>query len=57
MSLNSHIHEFNKLITNLLNLNEIFKDKHKAMLLISYLPDELDHLCTTLIHGKKNLLF
>ena len=29
----------------------------KAMLLIGSLPDELDHLCITLIHGKDKLCF
>ena len=27
------------------------------MLLIGSLPDELDHLCITLIHGKEKLSF
>ena len=28
-----------------------------AMLLIVFLPDELDHLCIILIHGKEKLSF
>ena len=57
MSISSHIDEFNKLIVDLLNLDETFKDEHKAMLLIGFLPDELDHLCIGLIHGKETLFF
>ena len=56
-SISSHIDEFNKLIADLLNLEETFKDEIKAMLLIGSLPDELDHLCITLIHGKDKLSF
>ena len=57
MSISSHIDEFNKLIIDLLNLDETFNDEREAMLLIGYLPDELDHLCITLIHGKEKLSF
>ena len=57
MSLSSYIDEFSKLIVDLLNLDETFKDKRKAMLLIGSLLDELDHLCITFIHGKEKLSF
>ena len=57
MSISFHIDEFSKLIANLLNLNETFKDEHKVMLLIGSLHDELDYLCTTIIHGKEKLSF
>ena len=57
MSLSSHINEFNKLIFDLLNLDETFKDERKDVLLIGSLPDELDHLCITLIHVKDKLYF
>ena len=57
MSISSHIDEFNKLIDDLLNLDETFKDERKVMLLISSLPDELDYLCITLIHEKEKLSF
>ena len=39
MSISSHINEFNKLIVDLLNLDETFKDERKAMLLIGSLLD------------------
>ena len=57
MSISSHVEEFNKLITDLLNLDETFKDERKTMLLIASFLDELDHLCITLIHGKEKLSF
>ena len=57
MTISSHIDEFNKLIVDLLNLDETFKDECKGMLLIGSFPDELDHLCIILIHGKKKLSF
>ena len=57
MSISSYIDEFNKLIANLLNLDETFKDERKTMLLIGSLPDELDHLSITLIHGKEKMSF
>ena len=53
MSISSHIDEFNKLIVDLLNLDETFKDERKAVLLICSIPDELDHLCITLFMGRK----
>ena len=56
MSISSHIDEFNKLIVDLLNLDETFKDECKAMLLIGSLIDELDHLCIPLFIGRKNCL-
>ena len=57
MNISDHIDEFNRLLADLLNLDETFKDEQKAMLLIGSLPDELDHLCITLIHGKEKLSF
>ena len=57
MSISSHIDEFNKLIADLLDLDETFKDEHKAMLWIGYLLNELDNLCITFIHGKEKLSF
>ena len=57
MSINDHIDNFNRLLAELLNLDENFKDEQKAMLLIGSLPDELDHLCITLIHGKEKLSY
>ena len=60
MSISSHINEFNKLIVDLLNLDETFKDECKTMLLIGSLSDEFNHLCITLVMrrgiGRKIIL-
>ncbi|KAF3613594.1 putative ETHYLENE INSENSITIVE 3-like 4 protein-like [Capsicum annuum] len=32
-----------------------FKDKDLALMLLSFLPDEFEHLETTLLHGKENV--
>ncbi|KAH9742736.1 hypothetical protein KPL70_003051 [Citrus sinensis] len=57
MSMNDHVNSFNKILADLLNLNERFKDEDKALLLLNFLPDEYDHLTTTLFHGKDNVTF
>ena len=57
MSINSHIDEFNKLIVDLLNLYETFKDERKVMLFIGSLPNDFDHRYITLIHEKEKLSF
>ena len=57
MSISSHIDESNKLIADLLHLDETFEDEHKALLLIGSPIDELDNLCIILIHGKEKLSF
>ena len=57
MNISSHIDEFNKLNVDLLNLEETFKDERKTMLLFGSFPDELDHICMTLIHRKEKLSF
>lgn len=51
-SMNDHITAFNQLVENLLNLDETFKDEDLALMLLSSLPDEFEHLETTLLHGK-----
>ena len=55
--INDHIALFNKLVANLLNLEENVKNEDKALLLLTSLPDEYDHLVTTLIHGKDKVIF
>ncbi|PON41859.1 hypothetical protein PanWU01x14_286250 [Parasponia andersonii] len=56
-TISDHIDTFNQLIADLLNLDETFKDEDKTMLLIGSFPDELDHLCITLLHGNEKLFF
>ncbi|KAG8488232.1 hypothetical protein CXB51_018792 [Gossypium anomalum] len=42
---------------DLLNLDKKFEDEDKALLLLNSLPDEYDHLTTTLLHGKDTITF
>ena len=53
----SHLDAFNKLIADLLNLDEDVKDEDKALILLNSLPDSYDHLATTLIYGKDTIIF
>ena len=57
MSMNDHMNSFNKILADLLNLDEKFKDEDKALLLLDSLPNEYDHLTTNLFHGKDNVTF
>lgn len=52
MSINDHIHAFDKIVVNLLNL-----DKKKVLLLLNSLPDEYEHLTTTSLYGKDKITF
>ncbi|KAG8498395.1 hypothetical protein CXB51_006971 [Gossypium anomalum] len=56
-SMNDHVNSFNKILTDLLNLDEKFEDEDKALLLLNSLPDEYDHLTTILLHGKDTITF
>ncbi|KAE8707953.1 putative beta-1,3-galactosyltransferase 20 [Hibiscus syriacus] len=54
-SMNKHITAFNELVEDLLGMDETFKDEDLALMLLSSLPDEFEHLETTLLHGKDNV--
>ena len=51
--MNEHITAFNQLVTDLLNLDETFKDENLALMLLSSLPDEFEYLETTLLLRKR----
>ena len=53
--MNAHITMFNQLVVDLLNLDVKFKDEDLALMLLSFIPDEFEHLETTLLHGKENV--
>ncbi|KAH9679095.1 hypothetical protein KPL71_025975 [Citrus sinensis] len=55
MSMNDHVNSFNKILADLLNLDERFEDEDKALLLLNSFLDEYDHLTTTLLHGKDSV--
>ena len=52
-----HVHTFNKIINDLLQINIKFDDENKAMILLSSLPASYEHLVTTLLWGKETLEF
>ncbi|KAE8732640.1 hypothetical protein F3Y22_tig00001818pilonHSYRG00042 [Hibiscus syriacus] len=54
-NMNEHITTFNELVEDLLGMDETFKDEDLALMLLSSLPDEFEHLETTLLHGKDNV--
>ena len=55
MLINDHVNSFNRILVDFLNLDEKFKDKEKSSLLLNSLPNEYDHLTTTLLHMKNNI--
>ncbi|KAE8664469.1 hypothetical protein F3Y22_tig00112762pilonHSYRG00050 [Hibiscus syriacus] len=53
--MNEHITAFNELVAYLLGMDKTFKDEDLALMLLSSLPDEFEHLETMLLHGKDNV--
>ncbi|KAE8677291.1 Serine/threonine kinase [Hibiscus syriacus] len=54
-SMNEHITAFNELVIDLLGMDETLKDKDLALMLLSSLPNEFEHLKKMLLHGKDNV--
>ena len=48
---------FNKIITNLLNLDVKIEDEDKSLLLLNSLPESYKFLVTTLLHGITDIDF
>ncbi|KAG8480173.1 hypothetical protein CXB51_024954 [Gossypium anomalum] len=57
MSMNDHVNSFNKILADLLNLDEKYEDEDKVLFLLNSLSNEYDHLTTTLLHGKDTITF
>ncbi|KAH9802505.1 Integrase catalytic domain-containing protein [Citrus sinensis] len=57
VSMHDHVSRFEKLLTDLKNLDEDIKDEVKAMILLHSLPEEYSHFVTTLIYGKSVIIF
>ena len=57
MSLNDHMHAFDRIIANLLNLDEIIEDENKALLLLNLFLDVYENLTITLLSGKDKITF
>ncbi|PWA42942.1 Retrovirus-related Pol polyprotein from transposon TNT 1-94 [Artemisia annua] len=54
-TMNDHITSFNQLVTDLMNMDEVFKDQDLALILLGSLPEEYDFLETTLLNGKDDV--
>ncbi|KAH9648692.1 hypothetical protein KPL70_025697 [Citrus sinensis] len=48
---------FGMYVSGFANLDDKFEDEDKELLLLNSLPEEYDHLTTTLLHGKDNVTF
>ncbi|KAL7181375.1 hypothetical protein ACSBR1_040290 [Camellia fascicularis] len=55
--MNEHLNNFNKILTDLKNLDDHIGDEDKALLLLNSLPDSYDHLTTTLLYGKEKIKY
>ncbi|PWA83183.1 Retrovirus-related Pol polyprotein from transposon TNT 1-94 [Artemisia annua] len=54
-TMNDHITSFNQLVTDLKNMDEVFKDQDLALILLGPLPEEYELLETTLLNGKDDV--
>lgn len=54
-TMQEHLTEYNKILADLRNLDVDILDEDKALLLLNSLPDEYDHLITTLLYGKEEI--
>ncbi|KAG8492732.1 hypothetical protein CXB51_010465 [Gossypium anomalum] len=54
-TMNDHIAKFNQLVTDLLNMDETFKDEDLDLMLLGSLPEEFEFSETTLLHGKNDI--
>ncbi|GJT62118.1 retrovirus-related pol polyprotein from transposon TNT 1-94 [Tanacetum coccineum] len=54
-TMNDHITSFNQLVTDLMNMDEVFKDQDLALILLGSLSEEYELLETTLLNGKDDV--
>ncbi|GJZ20305.1 zinc finger, CCHC-type containing protein [Tanacetum coccineum] len=52
---NSHIDEFNKLISDLVNIDVDIDDEDRALMLLTSLPPSYDNFVETLLYGRESL--
>lgn len=55
ISMHEHINDYNKILADLANLDMKIPDEDKALCLLNSLPDDYDHLTTTLLYGKSEV--
>ncbi|GKF87789.1 hypothetical protein Tco_0258666, partial [Tanacetum coccineum] len=54
-TMNDHITSFNQLVTDLMNMDEVFKDHDLALILLGSLPEEYELLETNLLNRKDDV--
>ncbi|KAK4433309.1 hypothetical protein Salat_1093200 [Sesamum alatum] len=54
-TMNDHIINFNQLVTDLMNMDETFKDEDLALMLLGSLPEEFEFLEMALLHEKNDV--
>ena len=58
ISIDEHMNNYTKLLTDLANVNVVIEEKDKALILLSYLPNEdYETFVLTLINGKQLLSY
>ncbi|GJV23625.1 hypothetical protein Tco_1376320 [Tanacetum coccineum] len=55
--MDDHITSFNQLVTDLINMDEVFKDQDLALIMLGSLSEEYDLLETTLLNGMDDVSF
>ncbi|CAL8989939.1 unnamed protein product, partial [Prunus brigantina] len=55
ISMHEHLNDYNKILADLANLDVQIPDEDKALCLLNSLPDDYDHLTTTLLYGKSEV--
>ena len=55
--MSDHIDEFNKIISGLESLEAEVDNEDKAIMLLNSLPESYEHLNTTLLYGKENIVY
>ncbi|KAL8170360.1 hypothetical protein V2J09_022164 [Rumex salicifolius] len=57
ISMEEHLNDFTKMLTDLVNLGVTVSDETKAVCLLNSLPDDYEHLTTTLTYGKEKMVY
>ncbi|KAM2004372.1 hypothetical protein ACFX15_027830 [Malus domestica] len=55
ISMHEHLNNYNKILADLANLDVKIPDEDKALCLLNSLPDDYNHLTTTLLYGKSEV--
>ena len=56
-SMRNHLDAYDKILADLRNLDLEIVEEDKALCLLNSLPDQYDHLSTTLLYGKKTISY